>query len=359
MRAYEGEPSALGVVEQFTRACAELPFFRERASAMLTRAEFAERVDAIESTLACMEDTLKTVRTSAEAGALRAILADGLRLYRIVNDEPTARGFRLSALRRFEGYVSADKRTNLLQVLARRLTDKDALADLSRLTGSLSSIGRVVWSDVAYEAEALSRTVADLSALLERIEMSDAASASATGVGELPGRLANFVLDCADFCNGTASPVAERVQRRHQQVEAATRELLQYLAVEEKAWARPEEALATLLEVLLALQQAKRYQALAAERAARAAGAAGSGGPGGVAGDGAAGEGTRGAGETVLLVDGVADRFAHGPTIDDHSGSERSAELLRLLLRRASLTAPRAGEDDEDSDAEEEDDLWY
>ena len=78
-----------------------------------------------------MQRTLATVRTSAESGILRRILADALRIYRFVNDDAAARGFRLSALSRFEAYVSADKRSNLLQFLARRLENANeaTLAD--------------------------------------------------------------------------------------------------------------------------------------------------------------------------------------------------------------------------------------
>ena len=64
-----------------------------------------------------------------------------------------------------------------------------------------------------------------------------------------------------------------------------------------------------------------------------------------------------GGGETVLLVDGVAGRFAQGPTMDDQAGSDRSAELLRLLLRRASINGSRPGEDSDD-DGDEDDDEW-
>jgi hypothetical protein len=149
------------------------------------------------------------------------------------------------------------------------------------------------------------------------------------------------------------------VQRHHQAVEEATRHLLRYLAVEDRAWARPEEALATLLEVLLAVQQAKRYQALAAERASRAAAREAEGGGDRSVGAASGGGGGGGGGaETVLLVDGVAGRFAQGPTLDDQAGSDRSAELLRLLLRRASINGTSRPGEEEDSDDDDDDDEW-
>ena len=75
---------------------------------------------------------------------LRRILADALDLYRLVNNDATARGFRISALTKFESYTSGDKRVNLLQYLARRLE-----GDLQRqaaLAPRRSKVRRV-WSE--------------------------------------------------------------------------------------------------------------------------------------------------------------------------------------------------------------------
>ena len=133
VRSFDGPPEALGVVEQFTRACGEVPFCRERASAMLTRAALGERVEGLKRTLRSMRESVRAVRTSAESGALRSILRTALWVYRLVNDDTSACGFRLFALSRFEGYMSADRRVNLLQFLAKRLNDDEEVADLSRL----------------------------------------------------------------------------------------------------------------------------------------------------------------------------------------------------------------------------------
>ena len=77
VRSYTGPADALGVVEQFTRACDMVPFCRERASAMLTRAAFTERADALHETLTLVQEALSTVRASAEGGVLRRLLTDG------------------------------------------------------------------------------------------------------------------------------------------------------------------------------------------------------------------------------------------------------------------------------------------
>ena len=211
-------------------------------------------------------------------------------------------------------------------------------------------MSRVVWSDVRHDVESLVRTVDDLRELLGGMQ---GAAADGVGEGATGSAFAAFVESSAAFCSGTAATAVAEVQQHHRHAEDETRRLLRYLAVEEKAWARPEEALATLHEVLLAIKQAQRYHALAAERAANAAKRAAGGS------DAESGGGSVGGADAPLLVDGVAGRFSNRPTapLDDQQGSDRSAELLRLLLRRASITGssvrrPDGGSDDGSDDDE-------
>ena len=112
------------------------------------------------------------------------------------------------------------------------------------------------------------------------------------------------------------------------------RALLRWLAVDEKAWARPEESFGALYAFLNGIRRAQREQALAAERAARRM-------PTAVARPNTEGQ----------LVDGVARRFSSRPegagsagegvrrgAAADKGAEDRSTELLKLLLRRASIT---------------------
>ena len=184
-------------------------------------------------------------------------------MIQIINDDSIARGFRLSSLGRFETYMSADRRVNLLQFIARHIEDEAHVADLSRLDSVLGAIGRIVWSDVSYEVEAVGRTYEQLSALLTRIQAAptpQGADASATK------GLSNFSQGTEAFCKGAASQAVASLCERHRAIDDETRALLHYLAVEEKALARPEEALSTLHEVVLAVKQAHRQHILAQER---------------------------------------------------------------------------------------------
>ena len=368
---YTGSLEALGVVERFTLACFKVPFCRERAGALLTVTAFRERCESIHNTLSSMQRTLATVRTSAESGILRRILADALRIYRFVNDDAAARGFRLSALSRFEAYVSADKRSNLLQFLARRLENANeaTLADLARLEESLASVGRIVWSDVRHEVEATGRTIGELRSLLSTIDGSD--DRAEAGV-------ATFVSSTREFVEGVASAAIEDIEKQHAEIDGATRTLLSFLAVDERLLARPEESLATLHEFILAIAQAHRFQALAKERAhrlalkwasdARSAGGNASGEQPSVEdaemADGEPKDG--GNGGEQLLVDDVANRFEGRPfpakkapskTWPGKKGEQpqgdRSDALLRLLLRRASITG--GGRDDDEDDEDDSD----
>ena len=102
------------------------------------------------------------MQASAETGVLRRILHDALHVYRLVNDDPAARGFRLSAISKFEHYMSADRKVNMLQCLGRWLDEGELVAELSRLEARLASIGRFVWSDVRHNVEEVQRTVDEL-----------------------------------------------------------------------------------------------------------------------------------------------------------------------------------------------------
>lgn len=79
--AHGGPTESLGVAEQFTRELGKLPFARERASAMLTRASFSERAEALRATLAAMQETLDAV----QASDLRAISARSLRDFPLIS----------------------------------------------------------------------------------------------------------------------------------------------------------------------------------------------------------------------------------------------------------------------------------
>ena len=359
VRSYTGPADALGVVEQFTRACDMVPFCRERASAMLTRAAFTERADALHETLTLVQEALSTVRASAEGGVLRRLLTDGLALIQIINDDSIARGFRLRSLGRFETYMSADRRVNLLQFIARHIEDEAHVADLSRLDSVLGAIGRIVWSDVSYEVEAVGRTYEQLSALLTRIQAAptpQGADASATK------GLSNFSQGTEAFCKGAASQAVASLCERHRAIDDETRALLHYLAVEEKALARPEEALSTLHEVVLAVKQAHRQHILAQERAVQMAKIAEEREAKACSANGAVEQ--ESSTLDTALVDGVAGRFADTPVSPHRAastadGSGRSAELLKLLLRRASISgstrALRGRDDDDASDEDDED----
>jgi hypothetical protein len=335
--AYEGSTEALGIVEAFTRACSTLPFARERAKAMLTRSAFSERVASLRESLRTMQETVAAVQASAQGGVLRRILQDALKLYCLVNDDPATRGFRLVALTRFEGYMSADRRINLLGYLGRRLEGDELVADLSRLESRLSSVGRFVWSDVRHEVEEVQRTVDELRSLQSTIEKERASTTSAALATATPAALAgldSFVRSMASFCQGSAAAAIEQLSEQHREADESTRTLLRYLAVDQKTWSRPEETLAALHEVVLAIKQAHRHHMLARQRAAASAAKPQQfASPRSKADSGAqSSEGRTG------LVDGIAGRFAFQPGGSDLASNDSSAELLRMMLRRASVS---------------------
>ena len=368
--AYEGSTEALGVVEAFTRACSTLPFARERAKAMLTRSAFSERVASLRESLRTILETVAAVQASAQGGVLRRILQDALKLYCLVNDDPATRGFRLVALTRFEGYMSADRRINLLQYLGRRLEGDELVADLSRLESRLSSVGRFVWSDVRHEVEEVQRTVDELRSLQSTIEEERASTTSAALATATPAALtglASFVRSMESFCQGSAAAAIEQLSEQHRQADESTRTLLRYLAVDQKSWSRPEETLAALLEVVLAVKQAHRHHILARQRAAAFAEKPQQFASPRFKTD----SGTETSEGRTGLVDGIAGRFAFQPGGSDLASNDSSAELLRMMLRRASVSGVSmvasarssalgadddgdGGDDDDDDDDDDE-----
>ena len=339
--AYEGPRESLGMIEQFTLAVGRVPFYRERAAAMLTRAGFTDRVDVITGTLAKVEGALGAVRHACESGWLGILMARALRLVQFLNgDDVTTRGFRLHALSRLEGYVSADKNTNLVHYLARSM-DEGAVQELGTLEASLSGVTRLVWADVGSEVERTREAVEELRVMVERIRAENAAD-SLEG-----GGLGAFLRGTEAFCAGDAQRAVESLRGKHHEVDGQTRALLRWLAVEERAWARPEESFTMIYEFVLAIRQAQRLAAAAAERRERlsrwreAAAAATSS-------------------TQANLVDGVAERFESktgGEKPPLQGSNERSAELLRLLMRRASIAgAPGFNMSDGESESESEGD---
>jgi hypothetical protein len=138
----------------------------------------------------------------------------------------------------------------------------------------------------------------------------------------------------ASFCQGSAAAAIEQLSEQHRQADESTRTLLRYLAVDQKSWSRPEETLAALHEVVLAIKQAHRHHMLARQRAAASAAKPQQfASPRSKADSGAqSSEGRTG------LVDGIAGRFAFQPGGSDLASNDSSAELLRMMLRRASVS---------------------
>lgn len=341
------------MVEQFVRALTAVPFCRERSSALLTRSAFSERAQRLRLTLDAMLDAVSTVRTSAESetGVLRGLLTHALSLIVHLNGDGGAKGLRLASLAKLERYVSADKRVNLLQYLARRLLGaEDQLSELATLEDVLGRACRLVWAEAAVEVDALRETLAALRRLTEQVR-SELQRPDGHGLDDnAAASLASFAEGIESFCTSTAAPAVEQLAKVHGHADESCRSLQRWLAVAEPSHARPEETFSDLHTFVTAIRVAHRYYKLAneRERAARlralTTGASGAGG----------------------LVDAVDSRF-HScslPAVEkqvsaEHS-SDRSAELLRLLLRRASiagtsLRAVATGVSDEEGEESESD----
>jgi hypothetical protein len=334
VREYGGPRDTLGVVEQFTLAIDDVPYYRERARAMLTRSSFIERDATLRATLGKVHTAVASVRASATGGCLGVLLLHALRLIQFLNaDEVTTRGFRLTALAKLGGYTSADKTVNLIQLLARSLAPP-SMADLDQLDAHLRVSGRVVWADVGAEVELARSELEELRNLARTIR--DGAAASSSASTSALSSLAIFSTELGTFCTGEAQRMVDSLWEQHRDLNDALRQLLRWLAVEERLWMRPEEPLRELHVFVVAVKHAHRYHALAAERAARLQHLS-AGGSSGLVGS---------------LVDGVAERFSTRAMVDKsptlpgakvqraanaEQSTDRSAELLKLLLRRASI----------------------
>jgi hypothetical protein len=148
------------------------------------------------------------------------------------------------------------------------------------------------------------------------------------------------------------------ISAQHRAADAQCSTLQKWLAVPEAAWAAPETSFSQLHEFVLAVRQAHRAHVLATERAARLRAREAS------MRDSQASLASASA-SCEDLVDGVAGRFSSRPALARPNGAaqvahsaDRSAELLRLLLRRASITgvgmaaAARGDSSDEDESGE-------
>ena len=273
---------------------------------------------------------------------------------------PAPAGFRLPVLAKLAEYVSpSDKSVSLVQLLARQLTPL-GLTDLAAVEARLASTERVVWAELGADVEQLVAAIDELAGLSRTIsEGVDSADVEAQATQtEDPtasansARLARFAAELDSFCNGEGRTAAELLQMRHKALEDACRSLLQWLVVDESAMARAEETFRQLHSFVVAVKKAHRFHVLATERASRL-------------------QRLRGAATTVdaadisagSLVDGVAERFSARPatsvaaaaqgsgTQQLQQSADRSAELLRLLLRRASI----AGMSDDEGASSDDD----
>lgn len=59
VRAFTGDRSRLGAVEQFFLAVADVPSVQRRLELLLLRAQFAQLTEALERSLACVEQACK------------------------------------------------------------------------------------------------------------------------------------------------------------------------------------------------------------------------------------------------------------------------------------------------------------
>ena len=339
MRAFDGSADDLAMVEQFTLRLAAAPYCRERATSMLEVAAFGDRASRLKATLDATIETVGAVRgsTSSEAGVLRGVFAHALALTAYLSRDDGARGIRLRTLSALGRYSSADKRVTLLQYIARRLIGaEEPLAELGRLETRLCASSRVVWSEVKAELDSLRGTAASLADLAAQIERYMEGDSHADGSIECE-HLRAFVASTRAFVDEMAAPAVASLARLHAVADEACRALGRWLAHDDGAVARPEESFRALHEFVVDLRAAHRHCRAASERekAARLRALASAGGGG--------------------VVDDVASRFSSAPgPVDRAQSADRSAELLRLLLRRASMTGGsrrRLGEDESASDS--------
>ena len=255
--------------------------------------------------------------------------------------------------------------------MRRRSLDALIVDELGGLETTLSSVARVVWADVGSEVERTREGIEELRALVRRVRDESADD------GRNAGGLSDFLSATEAFCEGQARRISpylpasptltspsnlrlvrgtqarravDELRARHSKVDAHTRALLRWLAVEERAWARPEESLRTILDFIVAVRHQQKLAAAAAERKERLSKWR----------DAAA---VATAGKQANLVDGVAERFASksgggGGDVgapQRQGSNERSAELLRLLMRRASIKGQAGFLSDGESESESDD----
>ena len=93
----------------------------------------------------------------------------------------------------------------------------------------------------------MGRTVDELRGLLARIDAErttpSASGALASASAAALEGLASFVAGIEAFCGGSAATAIEELGEQHRRADATTRALLRFLAVDQRAWAPPEETL--------------------------------------------------------------------------------------------------------------------
>ena len=333
VRAHAGPADALGMVERFTLAAADVPFARERVRAMLTRGAFAERCDGVREALRGARDAMGAVRASAARGVLASLLARVLGILRFLNGDDAARGFRPAVLAKLEDYSSADRSSNLLQYVGSRL-DEAQLAELAELEPHLANTARLAWADLAADVTAARDALAELRSLLDSIDAAVKTAGGAGGRGAggaASGELASFAAGMRSWCEEAATAAVDELSEHHAAVDAECVALLRWLGADKVGGdklggdgAVREQTFRVLHEFALAAHHAGRESSSRAARQRERESAAAGGGRSGGGG----------------LVDSVEGRFgvmARGEP-SDADGSDRSAALLHMLLRRASIS---------------------
>ena len=130
VRAYEGDRTALGTVEQFFLAVADIPRYLQRLETLATLAQLEGAVTELRARLAAVEGGVSAIRGS---GALRGVLQCVMALGNFLNGDSAARGsaygFKLDTLRKLGTVKGVDNKVTLMDVLARMAVDgRDAAA---------------------------------------------------------------------------------------------------------------------------------------------------------------------------------------------------------------------------------------
>ena len=347
VRAHAGPADALGMVERFTLAAADVPFARERVRAMLTRGAFAERCGGVREALRDARGAMGAARASAARGVLASLLARVLGILRFLNGDDAARGFRPAVLAKLEDYASADRSSNLLQYVGSRL-DEPQLAELAELEPHLASMARLAWAELAEDVTAARDALSELRALLESIDAAvrkTAGGSGGSGDHRAADELASFADGMRSWCEEAATAAVDELSEHHAAVDAECVALLRWLGADMRVGGEKlggdgstrEQTFRVLHEFALAAHHAGRESSSRAARLRGRENAAAGGGGGGGGG----------------LVDSVEGRFGVMARSEpsDADGSDRSAALLHMLLRRASISGKLPeGADGSDSD---------